>query len=102
MSSTFSHGYALLIGVGQSIYTPWSLPVTVQDAQALHTALSDPMRCAYPAGENHIRVLYDANATRDAILQGVDWLAAQVAADGDATAMLFYSGHGWCDQAGAY
>jgi len=78
------------------------LPVTVQDAQALHKALSDPMRCAYPDGGDHIQVLYDANATRDAILQGVEWLADQVAADGDATAILFYSGHGWCDQAGAY
>jgi len=35
MTDLFSHGYALLIGVGRCAYDPWSLPVTVRDMQAL-------------------------------------------------------------------
>ena len=39
MPQTFAHGYALLIGVGQSAWTDWSLPVTVKDVNALKAVL---------------------------------------------------------------
>ena len=97
MSNAFPHGYALLIGVGASAYTPWSLPVTVKDVQALRAVLTDPTLCGYPA--DHIRLLHDAGATRQAILDGLGWLARQVAADGDATAVVYFSGHGWLNEA---
>ncbi len=100
MDNIFSHGYALLIGVGACAYVPWSLPVTVQDARALTALLTDPNLCGYPA--DHVRLLHDAGATRAAILDGLAWLAQQTAADGDATAVVFYSGHGWLDTAGGY
>src|SRR4051812_6891969 len=103
MSSIFDHGYALLVGVGQSAYVPWSLPVAVKDAQALRATLTDPTRCAYPDRDDHIRLLHDVDATRAAILDGLEWLAPRVAADQDAIAIVFYSGHGWLDATtGAY
>ncbi len=103
MTSEFSHGYALLIGVGESAYPRWSLPVTVKDMQALRAILTDPALCGYPDGDAHIRLLHDAGATRQAILDGLTWLARQTASDSDATAVVFYSGHGWvADDPGKY
>jgi len=98
----FQHGYALLIGVGQCVYEPWSLPVTVADAHALHATLTDPERSAYPPSLAHTRVLHDTGATRQSILEGLDWLTGCCAADPEATALVFYSGHGWRDETGAY
>ena len=72
MPDLFIHGYALLIGVGRCVYAPWSLPVTVQDMQALRAVLADPDLCGYPA--DHIRLLHDDGATRQTILDGLAWL----------------------------
>ncbi len=102
MSGFFPHGYALLIGVGESAYSRWSLPVTVKDMQALRGVLTDPALCGYPDDEAHIRLLHDASATRQAILDGLAWLAAAAAADSEATAVVFFSGHGWTDGAGNF
>jgi uncharacterized caspase-like protein len=103
MTQSFTHGYALLIGVGTCQYAPWSLPATVKDVQALHAVLVDPAVCAYPADAGHVRVLHDDAATHDAILEGVLWLAERSSADPDATALIYYSGHGWVEQTtGAY
>lgn len=96
MSAQFTHGYALLVGVGQSQYAPWSLPVTVKDAQALQTALTDPYLCAYPP--DHIRLLHDETATRQGILDGLAWLRQQCLTTDEATAIIYYSGHGWLDK----
>jgi hypothetical protein len=63
MTDKFTHGYALLIGVGESRYQPWSLPVTVKDTQAIYAALIDPQLCAYPDQKEHIRVLNNQDAT---------------------------------------
>jgi hypothetical protein len=98
MSPSFPHGYALLIGVGESAYPQWSLPVTTKDMQALRGVLSDPSLCGYPDDENHIRLLHDRGATRQTILDGLAWLREQACADQDATAVVFYSGHGWIDK----
>ena len=99
MPDSFVHGYALLVGIGESAYPKWSLPVTVKDAQALQAILTDPNLCAYPDDEDHIRLLHDAGAMRDAILDGLAWLKRQATADPEATAVIYYSGHGWVDQA---
>lgn len=98
MSQTFSHGYALLIGVGESAYPKWSLPVTVKDVQVLKSILTDPNLCAYPNDEQYIRILHDAGATRSAMLEGLAWLKTEAAADPEATVIVYYSGHGWLDQ----
>jgi uncharacterized caspase-like protein len=97
MTKAFNHGYALLIGVGESAYSKLSLPVTVKDTQSLYAALIDSELCAYPSDENHIRVLNDDKATRSAILDGLKWLKTKTEADTDATALIYYSGHGWLE-----
>lgn len=97
MTNTFSHGYALLIGVGQTQYLNWSLPATVRDVQALRGVLVDPNLCAYPDDAQHLRWLHDAGATRAAILDGLAWLTACAQADPEATALVYFSGHGWLD-----
>ncbi len=74
MSDKFINGYALLIGVGESAYSKLSLPVTVKDAQAIYAALVDPELCAYPDDKEHIRVLNNQEATKAAILDGLNWL----------------------------
>ena len=98
MPSPFSHGYALLVGVGECAYSGMSLPVTVKDMQELRSVLINPALCGYPDDEAHIRLLHDSGATRQAILDGLKWLAEQTEADEEATAVVFYSGHGWLDK----
>lgn len=98
MPNGFTHGYALLVGVGESAYPAWSLPVTVKDIQAIRSILIDPNLCAYPGDDRHIRQIHDKTATKAAIVDGLAWLKAQAGADPDATAMVFYSGHGWLDE----
>ena len=95
----FEHGFALLIGVGESTYPKWSLPVTVKDAQALRRILTDPNLCAYPDSDDHIRLLDDNSATGTAIMEGLTWLKEQADKDPDATIIVFYSGHGWLEKA---
>ena len=98
MPNAFTQGYALLVGVGESAYPAWSLPVTVKDIQAIRSILIDPNLCAYPGDDRHIRLIHDKTATKAAIVDGLAWLKAQSGADPDATAMVFYSGHGWLDE----
>src|SRR5208337_4701579 len=97
MPNSFTHGYALLVGVGESAYSIWSLPVTVKDIKAIRAILIDPNLCAYPNNDQHIRLIHDKAATRAAIIEGLAWLKAQAAADPEAIAVVFYSGHGWLD-----
>ncbi len=100
MTQTFNHGYALLIGVGAiAKYPDWSLPVTVKDMTALRDLLTAPTRCAYPDSEEHVRLLHDQTATRQGILDGLTWLKTCAEQDPDATIVVYYSGHGWVDEA---
>ncbi len=69
MSNHFAHGYALLIGVGRTAESRYSLPVTVKDVQALKTVLTDPNLCAYLDDSEHIRLLQNEQTTRSAILE---------------------------------
>lgn len=96
MSNTFPHGYALLIGVGESAVPNWSLQVTVKDMLALKSVLADPHFCAYD--KDKIRLLHDAEATRQNILEGLAWLKEQAQHDPQATMIIYYSGHGWLEQ----
>ena len=96
MAETFNHGYALLIGVGESQYSKLSLPVTVKDTQAIYGVLTDHNLCGYPPEQ--IRVLNNNEATRDGILQSLSWLKAKVESYREATAIIYYSVHGWFDK----
>ncbi len=99
MSQTFAHGYALFVRVGNTSYPSWSLPVAVKDAQALVSIFTDANLCAYPNNGQHIRLLHDESATRQAIIDSVNWLREKAAADAEATIVIYYSGHGWLDKA---
>ncbi|MCX6316609.1 MAG: caspase family protein [Bacteroidetes bacterium] len=87
----FSNGYALLIGVGN--YPNVSpLPTTANDAEALYKLLTNPARAGYP--EEQVRLLTNAQATTKNILDGLDWLSAQVNNNPQATVIVYFSGHG--------
>ena len=98
MSEQFTHGYALLVGVGAAAYPEWSLKVTVRDMQAIQLILTNPDLCAYPDDADHVRLLHDEGATSSAILEGLDWLRGQADADPESTIVVYYSGHGWLVQ----
>lgn len=97
MNETFGRGYALLIGVGATSYSSWSLPTTVNDILAFKTILTSPNLCAYPDNKQHVRLLHDGHATRHAILDGLAWLKTQTANNPETTVIVYYSGHGWLD-----
>ncbi len=84
--SLFKHGYALLVGVGAD------LPVTVQDAIGLRDILIDQQRCIYP--QDQVKLLTESQATRQGILDGLDWLSTQIKNDSEATVVVYFSGHG--------
>ena len=96
MSEQFENGYALLIGVGESAYSIYSLPVTVKDTEAIYAALTEPELCAY--NKEHIRVLNNKEATRDNIIKELQWLQESAKADPEATVFIYYSGHGLLDK----
>jgi uncharacterized caspase-like protein len=96
MSDSFSHGYALLIGVSKTKEREWSLPMAARDARAIRTIMSNPQLCAYDS--DHIRLLTDAKASRENIRRGLAWLRDQGAGDPEATIVIYYSGHGWLDR----
>ena len=92
----FRNGYALLVGIGTHITPEASLPTTVKDVQALEKLLLDQDRCAYQP--ENIKVLHDAGATKQAILDGLAWLRT-CARDPRATIIVYYSGHGQRNEA---
>jgi hypothetical protein len=84
MLQTFSHGYAVIVGVGED------LPVTVQDAKAVSDTLLDLSRCAYPLDQVHL--LTGEEARRNNIISALNWLARS--AGQNDTAIVYFSGHG--------
>jgi uncharacterized caspase-like protein len=85
MSENF-HGYAVVIGVGAD------LPVTIDDARGVAELLRDPTRCAYPVDQ--VALLTGKDAHRENILVALEHLAKQTQTDPEATAVVFFSGHG--------
>jgi hypothetical protein len=85
MMSQFTHGHALVIGMGAD------LPDTIQDATGLADILTDQSRCAYPSGQ--VTLLTGEKATRAAVLSALDALAQLN--DAEATVVFYFSGHGY-------
>src|SRR4051794_39069335 len=102
MPQRFEQGYALLIGVGQSVYPEWSLSVTIRDVDALRAVLINPSRCGYLDDPQHMFLLKNEEATKSKIIQAMDTLAGAVAQDPEATVLVYYSGHGWLHREGRY
>jgi Caspase domain len=91
--ASFSHGYAVLIGVGRyqsPILPPLRSPDT--DAQALFKILKDPQQCAY--SRQNMRLLTNEQATRVQILEELGWLAKASHSNPNMTTLFFFSGHG--------
>ncbi|WP_273703257.1 caspase family protein, partial [Candidatus Accumulibacter vicinus] len=99
MSRRFKNAYALLIAVDRNREAAAALPAVAADARALYDVLVHPQRCAYRPDK--VRLLSGAESSRQGILAGLDWLAERVAADDDATAIVYFSGHGH-EQDGEY
>ncbi len=89
MTTPFTQGHALVIGVGAD------LPNTVDDAIGLADILKDPGRCAYPADQ--VQVLTGDGARRAAILDGLRQVAERATAD--STVVVYFSGHGYAAEA---
>lgn len=88
----FQNGHALIIGVGGD------LKETVADARGIQQILTNPERVGYPAGQ--VMLLTESQATRHGMLSALDKLATrmQQAGNGDATVLIYYSGHGGYDK----
>lgn len=82
----FTHGYALLIGVGAYRHI-CPLAKAITDARDLHEML---LQSGYPAAR--VVLLSDDQATKTAISDRLDWLARR--ASPDETVVIFFSGHG--------
>jgi hypothetical protein len=77
--------YTLSVGIGRYQHLG-ALSCATNDAQDLATVISGG---AIPS---EVRLLLDADATKEAILKGLRWLASSVRPDD--TAIVFFSGHG--------
>jgi uncharacterized caspase-like protein len=97
MPDVFANGYALVVGVADNAVSRFALPDVAKDIIALCDVLVDPDRCAYPADQ--VRKLTGADATRGAILHGLDWLAECTRGNraAESTVVIYFSGHGWRD-----
>jgi uncharacterized ParB-like nuclease family protein len=84
----FHDAHALVIGI--SVYQRVRPLPPVQDAQDVAATLADPARCGYAAANIH--VLVEEQATRAAILEALDQLAARTRPS--STAFIYFSGHG--------
>jgi len=86
----YPQGHALLIGVADYQQIPRLPDAVLNDVNDLAETLSSPKYCAYAPA--NVVTLLDANATRAAVLKGLNALASRVGLDD--TACVFFSGHG--------
>lgn len=87
---TILNAHALVVGIAAYHSLP-RLPVPVlSDARTVNEVLVDPQWCNYPVG--NVCCLLDAQATHDAILEGLRKLANR--ADEDSTALIYFAGYG--------
>jgi hypothetical protein len=86
----YPQGHALLVGVSKYQRIS-SLPDAIlNDVKDVAATLSSPKYCGY-AQENVVS-LFNADATRNAVLEGLSDLAARAAEDD--TVCVYFSGHG--------
>lgn len=91
--------YVLAIGVGQYTHPGLTqLAFSAKDARDFAAALKPQQGLLYR--EVKLRLLTDAEANKDAILEGLDWLQHQTTSRD--VALLFFAGHGTDDNAGNF
>lgn len=95
---SFTHGHALLIGVGTYQDPKWSAPATLTDAQGVAAALTDPAISGYPPAQ--VLLLHDAQATREGLTTALQKLAQRTTPDD--TVVIFFCGHGALGTDGRY
>ncbi|GAB4121497.1 MAG: hypothetical protein Fur005_33840 [Roseiflexaceae bacterium] len=94
----FTHGHALLIGIGTYANEPGiNVPTCANDASSMWATLTDPQSCGYP--DTQVQSLTDDQATKQGILDALDALAK---ADPEAMVVFFFSGHGVVLSDGTY
>jgi Caspase domain/WD domain, G-beta repeat len=91
--------YVLAVGVGRYAHKDiGALAYAAKDARDFAAAMQRQQGRLY--GEVEVRLLTDAQATRDDIIDGLDWLQKQVTQHD--VGMLFFAGHGINDPALGY
>ncbi|MGL6111058.1 MAG: caspase family protein [Rubrivivax sp.] len=91
--------YVLAVGVGRYAHKDiGALAYAAKDARDFAAAMQRQKGRLY--GESEIRLLTDAQATRDEIVDGLDWLQKQVTQHD--VGMLFFAGHGINDPSQGY
>ncbi len=84
--------WVLAVGVSKYGRPEYRLGFAAKDAEDVARAFKAHEGRAFAQVES--RVLTDAGATRDAVLDGLDWLAAARADNEDDLVVLFLAGHG--------
>jgi hypothetical protein len=92
MAEQFNNGYALLIAVNENQADGWALPDVAKDIAALEEVLAHPERCAYP--QENVKTIMGQDAHSKGIMGGLKWLRERIQADTNATAVIYYTGHG--------
>ena len=95
MIQLFEHGYAVIIGVDENNLPQLALPTVAKDVQAVYDVLIHPQRCGYDAA--NVKLYHGPDASKDNILDAFYWLQGKLKEDQDATAIVYYSGHGMVD-----
>lgn len=95
MTEQFEHGYAVIIGVDDNEIKRLALPDVAKDVTALYDVIVHPERCGY--APDNVKMISGAESTKDKIFDTLLWLQDKVKADADATAVIYYSGHGMVD-----
>lgn len=96
---TFSHGFALIIGVDTYRNAPEiNVPIAAIDAAAVADMLQDSEYCGYPP--NQVISLTGSDTSKKSILHALDQLAQQT--NPESTVSMFYCGHGDYDNEGSY
>lgn len=90
--------YVLVIGVSQYQNPSFSLQFAAKDAQDFAQAAVTQKGLLYR--DVVIKMLMDEHATKDEILDGLDWIRKETTSKD--VAMVFFAGHGLNDQNGVY
>ncbi len=90
--------YVLAVGVSQYSNPEYSLEFAAKDAADFAAAMASQKGLLYR--DVVVKVLTNAQATKDEILDGLDWIRKETTSKD--VAMVFFAGHGINDQNGAY
>lgn len=90
--------YVLAVGVAKYANQDYDLDLAAKDARDFAATMQAQQGKLY--GEVKVRLLTDAKATRDNVVDGLEWLKKEVTARD--VGMMFLAGHGMNDNTGKY